>query len=136
MDEKERFEPWASELGTPFWEATRSGRLVLPWCGSCGRPHWYPRSLCPHCRSDDLEWRDARGTGSIYALSVQHRPGWPGLAGCVPYAVALVELDEGVRMLSNIVGAEPTGLTIGQDVTIAWEDLSDGRKLPVFEPAG
>lgn len=135
MTEATRFEPTPTELTTPFWEATRDRRLVLPWCRSCERPHWYPRWVCPHCGSVDLDWRPSAGRGRVYALSVQHRPGWPGLAEHVPYPVVIVELEEGVRMLANLVGVVADEAEIGVEVVVAWEELSDGRQLPVFSPA-
>ncbi len=135
MTEPLRFEPVESPAGSPFWAASREGRLELPWCASCDRAHWYPREICPNCHRAEIEWRPASGRGVVYALSVQHRPGWPGLADRTPYAVALVELDEGVRLMSNLVGG-PGGYEVGQEVQVAWEELSDGRRLPVFEALG
>lgn len=135
--ERVRFEPAESEAGAPFWAATRERRLELPWCLDCGRPHWFPREVCPDCLGTRIEWRPASGRGVVYALSVQHRPGWPSLAERVPYAVALIDLDEGVRLMSNVVGTTPDGgdrIKVGQAVQVTWEELSDGRNLPQFEP--
>jgi uncharacterized OB-fold protein len=72
----------------------------------------------------------------VYAVTVEHRPQDPRLASRAPYAVALVDLDDGARMLTNIVGCDPTSVTVGMPVAIAWEPLSDGRQLPVFTPTG
>lgn len=132
--ERTRFEPGESEAGAPLWQATREQRLVLPWCGICERPHWYPREVCPYCLAADIEWRDASGDGVVYAASVQHRAAWPTLADRVPYTVALVDLDEGVRVMSNLIGIAPDDAMIGQQVRVTWEPLSDGRYLPQFEP--
>lgn len=134
MSERVRFEPPESEAGAPFWAATREERFELPWCTGCDRAHWYPREVCPHCGGRELEWRVASGRGEVYAASVQHRAGWPGLAEGVPYTVALVDLDEGVRLLSNVVGCAPEDVEVGMAVQVTWESLSDGRGLPVFEP--
>jgi uncharacterized OB-fold protein len=132
--QRERFEPPVTELTTPFWDATREGQLELPWCGACGRAHWYPRRRCPHCHSADIEWRPSTGSGVVYAVSVQHRPGWMGLAERGPYGVALVQLDDGPRMMGGLEGLDPeeTAASVGRRVTLAWEDLSDGRRLPMF----
>lgn len=130
-----RFEPPPDELSAPFWEATREGRLVLPWCRTCDRPHWYPRRRCPSCHGSDLEWRTSLGEGRVHAVSVQHRPQWPGLVDRAPYAVVLVELAEGVRMLAGITGAAADEVAVDQPVHLVWEDLSDGRRLPMFAPA-
>lgn len=131
-----RFEPPVSEAGAPYWEATREGRFVLPWCAACGRPHWYPREVCPHCLADAIEWRPASGRGVVYAASTMPRPAMPMLAGRVPYVVALVELEEGVRMMTNVVDVDPADVRVGMAVELCWEDLSDGRRLAVFAPAG
>ena len=131
-----RFEPPVSRVSAPFWDATRERRLVLQHCRVCESAIWYPRVLCPGCGSDGLEWRDVAGDGEVYAVSVQHRAAHPGLAGRVPYAVALVDLDAGVRMLSNVIGCAADRVSVGTRVRPAWEALSDGRHLLMFEPIG
>jgi uncharacterized OB-fold protein len=128
-----RFEPAPSAMTTPFWDATRDQVLLLPWCIACERPHWYPRRRCPHCRAAGSQWRPSAGEGTVEAISVQHRPGWPGLADRVPYPVILVRLDEGVRLLSSMpVGDAGGPASVGDRVHLAWEPLSDGRSLPLF----
>ena len=129
-----RAEPPAAAEAQPFWDATRDRRLVLPWCTECERPFWYPRPVCPRCLRPDIDWRQASGRGEVYAVSVMHRPGNPTMQGRVPYAVALVDLEEGVRIMSNVVGAAPEEVKVGMPVTVTWEQLSDGRHLPLFEP--
>jgi uncharacterized protein len=128
-----RLEPPVSEAAAPFWEATRERRLVLPWCLGCDRPFWYPRETCPRCLGGDLEWRAASGRGAVHACSVMPRPGNPGMAGREPYVVALVELEEGVRLMSNVVAGDPWSVAVGDAVTVTWEPLSDGRSLYLFE---
>lgn len=132
----QRIEPPSSSVAAPFWDATRTQQLVLPWCTSCDAPFFYPREVCPRCLGDQIEWRPASGRGTVYAVTVEHRPQNPMMASMAPYAVALVELDEGVRLLSNIVTDQPLDVAVGQSVTVAWEALNDGRHLPVFEPIG
>ena len=136
MSEARRMEPPTSELTEPFWEATRERRFLLQWCTDCEQPVFYPREACPRCLGTSLEWRPSTGDGQVYAVSVQHRPQMPLLAfSSGPYAVALVELSEGVRLMSNIVGCPPDDVTVGMPVRITWEPLTDGRNLPQFEPA-
>lgn len=130
-----RMEPPTSKVSTPFWDATREQRLVLQHCESCDRSIWYPRTICPHCSSTDITWQPASGAGTIYAVSVQYRPGTPQMKDRVPYAVVLVDLDEGVRMMSNVVDAELDDIVVGARVQSAWEPLSDGRNLLVFNLA-
>jgi hypothetical protein len=129
------FEPPVSEGATPFWDATRERRLVLPWCAACDRPFWYPREVCPRCLGDAIEWRQASGRGEVHAVSVQHRPGPMRDPAAGPYAVALVDLAEGVRVMTNIVGCEPDAAAVGMAVRVRWQPLADGRHLAQFEPA-
>jgi uncharacterized OB-fold protein len=131
-DKPKRFEPPVSEEGAPFWEGTRDRKLLLPWCTACPQPIWYPRAICPRCFGTDIEWREAAGTGFVYALTVEHTPQTRALSA--PYVVALVELDEGVRFLSNVVGVAPEDVAVGTAVQVTWEELSDGRHLPLFTP--
>jgi len=128
------FEPQSSTLSGPFWEATRERRLVLPWCTACERAIWFPREVCPHCRGTSFDWRPASGTGEVHAVSVHHQPGLGRDAADGAYAVALVQLPEGVRMMSNIVGCALEDITVGMAVRVTWQPLSDGRHLAQFEP--
>lgn len=130
-----RFEPPANELSQPFWEATREGRFLLQWCAACDAPVYYPRYHCPACLGDDLHWREADGRGSVYTFNVMHSPASPLMADRVPYVLALIDLVEGARVLSNIVNCAPSDVRVGMAVKLTWEDLSDGRRLAVFEPA-
>jgi len=132
----ERPLPPESPAGAPFWAASRDRRLVLPWCRACEAPHWYPRGFCPRCLGEDLEWRPSPGAGEVHAVSVQPQAAHPGLAGRAPYAVALVALDEGVRMLLQVHGpTDPWAVAVGDRVVVGWEPLPDGRHLPTAEPA-
>jgi len=126
----------ASEASAPFWDATRDQRLVLPWCTACERPFWYPREVCPRCLGDGIEWRPASGDGTAYAVSVHHKPGPGRVPEDGPYVVALVELAEGVRLLSNVVGCPPDDVAVGMALRLTWHPLTDGRHLPQFTPAG
>jgi uncharacterized protein len=128
-------EPPVSAATARFWEATRARELLLPWCTECERAMWYPREVCPACFGSAIEWRQAAGSGVVYASTVHHLPG-PGRAESdVPYVVALIELPEGVRMMSNVVNLPPDDVFVGMDVKVTWKALSDGRNLPQFEPA-
>jgi uncharacterized protein len=130
-----RFEPPVTEASAAFWEATRLPRLVLPWCVACEQAFWFPREVCPHCLGSAIEWRPATGHGVIYAVTVEHKPTMlPAVFGDQPYAIALVDLDEGVRVMANIVGGPATEVCSGQPVEATWEPLSDGRHLLLFQP--
>lgn len=132
--ERTRLEPPVTETTQPFWDATREERLLVQWCDQCDAPIFFPREVCPTCLGSDLSWRDATGGATVYAVSVQHRPAYPTMADRVPYAVALVDLDEGIRMMTNVVGCPPDDVSVGQRVELCWEPLSDGRNLPQFRP--
>lgn len=132
-----RLEPPAGPESGPFWEATREERLLVQWCPDCDRGVFYPRTLCPHCGGGrtGLEWREACGRATVYAATVEHRAAPVGFSGGEPYCVALVDLHEGVRMMTNIVGCPPADVRSGMAVMVTWEPLTDGRKLPLFRPA-
>jgi hypothetical protein len=132
-----RFEPPVGAESGPFWDATREGRLLVQWCTACDRGVFYPRSLCPHCgAAGPLQWRQASGRATVHAAVVEHRPELAGAAFAqgAPFCVALVELEEGVRMMTNVVGCPPDDVSIGMAVTVTWEPLSDGRRLALFRP--
>jgi uncharacterized OB-fold protein len=117
----------------PWWAATRECRLLVQRCRACGRFQHYPRYLCVHCSSTDLEFVDASGSGRVYSFTVVHRA--PSTAFKTPYVVALVRLAEGPLLLTNIVGPAPGEVRCDMAVTVAWTPLSDGRNLPVFKPS-
>lgn len=120
-----------------FWAGTRDGRLMLPWCLDCGRPHFYPRAICPHCLSDRLDWRQASGRGRVHTYVINHKAA-PGFDK-VPYVIAVIDLDEGPRMMSNIVtDTPPTPETIRIDmpVEVLFDPVTDQITLPKFRPAG
>lgn len=116
----------------PYWDALKQHRLTLKRCQDCGKHHFYPRALCPHCHSDAVEWVDARGTGTIYSFTIARRPAGPAFKADTPYVVAVVELDEGARMMSNIVTDKVDAVRIGQHVTVQYEDVTDEVTLPKF----
>lgn len=130
-----RLEPPATPLSEPFWEATRSKQLLVQRCDACGTAVWYPRERCSSCLSDQLRWIESTGRGEVYTFNVMHKAGNPMMADEAPYVLALVDLEEGHRMATNIVGCPPADVRCGMAVEVSWElELSDGRLLPVFRP--
>lgn len=111
----------------PFWEAANEGRLLLPRCRSCGRVHYYPRARCPFCWGPADEWIEAQGEGEIYSYSIMRRAD-------PPYVIAYVSLAEGVRMLTNIIGADFDTLAIGRRVRLVFVASESGQKVPMFTP--
>jgi uncharacterized protein len=130
-----RMEPTPTVLTGPFWDATREQRLLVQWCDACDAGIYYPRWACPSCLGTDLTWREASGRGELYTFNVVHQAANPMMADKVPYVIALVDLDEGVRIVTNIVHTPDEDLKVGMAVVVAWEPLSDGRNLPVFRAA-
>jgi len=120
---------------TEFWAATAEGRLLLKRCLDCGSLIWYPRAICPECSSLDTEWVAASGRGRVYSYTVNHR-GEGAYADAVPYVLAYVELDEGPRIMTNIVGADNGDLAVGLPVEVEFHDTGEGSALPRFRPAG
>ena len=116
-----------------FWDATAAGRLLLRRCTACGEAIWYPRPICPFCYSSETVWEQASGRGVIYTYSVVRRGAGP-YAGA-PYVLAYVELDEGPRMMTNIVDCRFEDLRIGQRVELVFHRTELGTALPRFRPA-
>jgi len=112
-----------------FWEATKEGRFLLRYCGDCGKTHWYPRAICPHCFSDNSEWREASGRGVIYTYSVTRRTD-------PQYVIAYVTLEEGPTMISNIVDCSYDDLSVGQAVQVTFKQSEGGFAVPMFTPTG
>jgi uncharacterized OB-fold protein len=127
--------PPADGLSNPFWEATAEGRYLVQWCKVCEQPIYYPRYACPGCLSDAVEWRTATGRGVVYAFTIVHIPAAPWMADRMPYVTALVDLEEGVRVLTNIVDCDPQQVRVGAAVEVRWRPLADGRALPWFRLA-
>jgi uncharacterized protein len=111
-----------------FWDGAAQGRLLLKKCLACGQVHYYPRALCPFCGSDRTEWQASSGLGSIYSWSVMRRAE-------VPYAIAYVTLEEGITMMTNIVGCDLDGIRIGQRVRVKFTPTEGGPPVPTFTPA-
>ena len=118
----------------PFWEGVEQGKLVLQYCTEAKKFQHYPKPVSIFTGRRTLEWREVSGKGSIYAFTVVRIPG-PGLEGRLPLCVATVELDEGVRMIANIVDCAPEQLSIGARVTLAWDTLAEGKRYPAFKLA-
>ena len=129
--------PPMSAMTRPYWDAARNGELVLQHCSDCDHKVFPPRAHCPSCGSAGLAWQPVSGNGVIYSYTVAYRPPHPVFAEQCPLAIAIVELDEGPRMMTNIVGCEPADLQVGMAVRVAFEPIDDSEVvLPVFTPSG
>lgn len=127
--------PIVTAESRPFWEACRRHRLLLQRCGACGALQYYPRGVCARCWGTALAWQEASGRGTVYTYTVTYRTETRGFREETPYVVAWVELEEGVQVLTNIVGCAPEAVRIGMPVVVAFEDVDDAVSIPRFRPA-
>ncbi len=125
--------PHPDARSQPFFDAAERGELLLQHCPDCGRWAWPVATRCPSCFGGHLAWRGASGLGTLYSYVVVHQLVDPGLADEIPYNVALVDLDEGVRVVSNVVGLADEDLRIGQRLTVTFEPSGD-TVIPKFRP--
>jgi len=122
--------PRPTELSEPFWTGCRDGTLRVQQCTRCDELVFVPRPMCPACQHTELRWIDSSGRGVVYSFTVVHRP--PDPAFDVPYVVAIVELDEGWFLLSNVIDCDPDTVTIGAAVAVVFEAMDDTITLPLF----
>ena len=118
----------------PFWDGAAEERLVIQRCGACGRWQYYPRPFCKACWSEDVTWAEACGRATLYTYSIVRRNDLPPFDHRVPYVAAIVDLEEGPRMVSEVVDCPLEEVTIGMGLAVTYRDLADGLKLPVFRP--
>ena len=127
--------PRIDEESRGYWEALARHELYLQRCRDCGTLRFYPRALCPSCLSSAVEWVRASGRGTVYTFTVTHQNQAPGFREELPYVLAIVELAEGVRMMTNIVGCAPDAVRIGMPVEVVFEDVAPEITLAKFHPA-
>ncbi|MDD9946515.1 MAG: Zn-ribbon domain-containing OB-fold protein [Myxococcales bacterium] len=131
--EPSRYMPKPTPETAPFWEGTRAGELRLQRCDYCSHVYFPPRPFCPKCSGRTVSWFNASGRGSLYSYIISHRP-MPGFTP--PYSIAVVELDEGPRMMTNIVECPqtPDALQLDMPVEVVFLELSNEIHLPQFRP--
>jgi uncharacterized OB-fold protein len=127
--------PEPSAESAPFWAAAKERRLLIPRCNSCGSIWFPPTHACPSCGSVDRSWVEASGRGTVFSFVVVHRIYHPGFAGKVPYVVAVIELEEGLRLLSNVVGVAPDQVRCDMPVRVTFEERRGDMIIPQFVPA-
>ena len=127
--------PNTNALTKAYWDYCKQHELRIQRCKSCGKYRHYPLELCPYCNSFDVEWVKVSGKGSVYSYIVPRRAFHPGFADEVPYVVATVELDEGVRMISRLVDIGPDDVKIGMRLNVDFQDVTPEFTLPVFKRA-
>jgi uncharacterized OB-fold protein len=132
--EPKRFIPSPTPETQPFWEGTKQGELRLQRCDACAHVYFPPRPFCPKCAGRKVSWFKSSGRGRLFSYVIHHRPA-PGFKP--PYSIAVVELAEGPRMMTNIINCPqtPEALQLDMKVEVAWSKLSDEITLPTFQPA-
>ncbi|MEU9315214.1 Zn-ribbon domain-containing OB-fold protein [Streptomyces sp. NPDC048295] len=126
--------PEPDAFSRPYWDAAARGQLLLRRCRACGRAHHYPREFCPHCWSEDVAWEPASGDATLYTWSVVHRNDLPPFGARVPYVAAVVDLAEGPRMMTEIVGCEESALAIGMALRVDFRQEEGAEAVAVFHP--
>ena len=127
--------PLATEDSLEYWEGCKERELRVQKCGACGHLRFPPAVVCPRCLSLEREWVKTAGMGKVHTFIVVHRPQHPAFFEDVPYNVAIVELDEGPRLHTRIVGCANEEITIGMPVEVVFEKKSDDVTMPYFRPA-
>ena len=121
----------------PYWDGLKEGKLMLPRCGDCQHTFFYPRVLCPRCRSRKIGWIQASGKGRLHAFGIGHQSFNKAFKVPPPYVLAMVELEEGPRMMSNLVNvaADPKTIACDMPVEVVFHKLTDDHTVPLFQPA-
>lgn len=126
--------PQPDEISRPFFEGARRHALMIQHCPNCGTYQLPGRFACDECLEEDPEWVEASGRGTVFTFTVVHQLYHPAFSEKIPYNVAVVELEEGPRLVSTIVGVENENITVGMDVEVEFEDVTEEITLPVFRP--
>jgi uncharacterized OB-fold protein len=136
MDALPRPLPTATPTSAPFWAGLREGVVRIQRCDDCERFVFYPRSHCPHCLSPELIWRSVSGRGTLHTFTVTMTPTAPMFADDVPQQLAIVELDEGVRLASTLVDVEPEAIEVGMRLEAVFDPTDGGEGVVLrFRPA-
>ncbi|WP_109474137.1 Zn-ribbon domain-containing OB-fold protein [Ornithinimicrobium cavernae] len=124
--------PTPTAVSAPFWEAAQERRLAYQRCADCAQAVFPPRAHCPHCWSESLTWQESTGHGTIASFTVAHRPGHPAFAELAPFVLALIDVQDGFRLLSRLTTNPEEGLAVSAPVRVVWESSGDWT-LPLFE---
>jgi uncharacterized OB-fold protein len=128
--------PVQSPEAKPFWEAATEEKLLIQKCSECGQHVWHPRTACPYCLSDELDWTQSEGNGHLYTYSVVHHPPTDAWEDKVPYTTAIVYLPpEDVYIFTQIIDVDPDEVQVGMDVSLTFDHITEDITLPKFTPA-
>ena len=125
--------PRPTVFSQPFWDACKRGELTFQRCNACGGIVFIPQAACTHCLSPDLRWERSAGKGAVYSWTVVWRPQTPAFE--IPYAIAIIDVDEGYQMMTNIIDVDPSTLEVGQRVEVSFHKMNDEITMPYFRPA-
>jgi uncharacterized OB-fold protein len=128
--------PVPNEDSAPFWDAAKRGEFRLQQCDDCGAVRFPPAVMCPECNSLAAQWKPVSGRGKVYSYVVFHRAYHPAFKEDLPYAVACIELEEGPRLLANVVGIPPDQVRCEMAVEMFLQDAAEGMRIPQFRPVG
>jgi len=122
----------------PYWDGLKQGKLMLPKCGDCGHTFFYPRVVCPRCHSRAITWIQATGKGRLHSFGIAHQSFNRAFKVKPPFVLAMIELEEGPHMASNLVNVAPDPQHVKCDmpVEVVFEKLTDDVTIPLFQPAG
>ena len=118
----------------PFWDGCKEHQLRFQKCKVCGHIRWPAAIICPDCHAKETKWITAAGKGTVYSFTVYHQAFHPAFKDDIPYVTAIIALDEGPRLLSNIVGCAPDEVYCDMPVEVIWEDVDEEFSLPKFSP--
>jgi hypothetical protein len=135
MTESGKFFPRPTPETAVYWQGCHDHTLLIQHCKACGQYQFYPRLICTGCMGDQLEWVAARGRGKVTSYTIVRQAVSKAYAAEVPYVVALIQLEEGPKMMSNIVGCNPESVKTGMSVEVTFEDWSEEITMPKFRPA-
>lgn len=124
--------PEPTKWSEGFWKAAKEHKYVIQTCTNCGKKIFYPRIVCPDCWSDKLEWVESSGRGKIVTYTTTYGYVEEKFVDALPYTLALIELDEGVQVFSNIVECKPEDVKIGMEVEVVFKDITEDFSLPLF----
>jgi uncharacterized OB-fold protein len=130
----DKFLPCPTPESAPFWQGCRDHKLLLQYCAACGAHQFYPRIICANCMSEQLEWREASGRGIVETYTIVTRAVSDAYAADAPYVIALITLDEGPRMMSNVIGCDVESVKCGVAVEVVFEQWSAEITMPKFRP--
>ena len=124
--------PHPTVVSQPFWDGCKRGELLFQRCERCGTANFLPAAACRACLSAEMQWVKSDGRGTVYSWTVVHRPQTPAFQ--VPYAVAIIDIDEGYQMMSNLIGLDPEDVAVGLRVRVDFREITSEITLPYFKP--